>query len=62
LSVEVLAILVAILAVIVTSLIEVTMLNRIYSRMSADDVALFLQGRRIQEVLERMQQDRERAQ
>jgi hypothetical protein len=62
LSVELLAILIAILAVIVTSLIEVTMLYRMYSKMSADDAALFLQGRRIQEVLERMQQDRGRAQ
>jgi hypothetical protein len=62
LSVELLAILVAILAVIVTSLIEVTMLYRMYTKMSVDDAALFLQGRRIQEVLERIQQDQGRGQ
>jgi hypothetical protein len=62
LSVDLLAVLVAILAVIATSLIEVTMLYRMYTNMSADDVALFLQGWRIQEVLERIQENQERAQ
>jgi hypothetical protein len=57
LSTELLAILIAILAVVVTSLVEVTMLYRMYTKMSADDAALYLQGRRIQEVVERMRQD-----
>jgi len=61
LSTELLAILIAIVAVVVTSLIEVTMLYRMYTKMSADDAAIYLQGRRVQEVLERMRQDEGRA-
>jgi len=61
LSPELLAILIAIVAVVVTSLIEVTMLYRMYTKMSADDAAIYLQGRRVQEVLERMRQDEGRA-
>ncbi len=60
-SPELLAILIAIVAVVVTSLIEVTMLYRMYTKMSADDAAIYLQGRRVQEVLERMRQDEGRA-
>ena len=60
-STELLAILIAIVAVVVTSLIEVTMLYRMYTKMSADDAAIYLQGRRVQEVLERMRQDEGRA-
>ncbi len=60
-STELLAMLIAIVAVVVTSLIEVTMLYRMYTKMSADDAAIYLQGRRVQEVLERMRQDEGRA-
>ena len=46
-STELLAVPIAILAVVVTSLVEVTM----YTKMSAADAALYLQGRRIREVV-----------
>ena len=61
-SPELLAILIAILAVVIISLIEVTLLYRVHTKMSADDAALYLQGRRIQEVLELMRQDQEHLQ
>jgi hypothetical protein len=48
------------IAILVTSLIEVTFLGsilyRMYTKMNADDAALYLQGRRIEEILKEMRQ------
>jgi hypothetical protein len=51
------------IAILVTSLIEVTevglvgwLLYRTYTKMGADDAALYLQGRKIEEILKEMQQ------
>jgi len=53
------------IAILVTSLIEVTYLSsilyRMYTKMSADDAALYLQGRRIEEVLKEMRGELTRA-
>jgi hypothetical protein len=49
------------IAILVTSLIEVTFLGsilyRMYTKMNADDAALYLQGRRIEEILKEMRQE-----
>jgi hypothetical protein len=49
------------IAILVTSLIEVTFLGsilyRMYANMNADDAALYLQGRRIEEILKEMRQN-----
>jgi hypothetical protein len=49
------------IAILVTSFIEVTFLGsilyRMYTKMSADDAALYLHGRRIEEVLKEMKRD-----
>jgi hypothetical protein len=51
--------------IFVTSLIEVAFLGSILYRMStkmdADDAALYLQGRRIEEILNEMRQENTRA-
>ena len=51
-------------AILVTSFIEVTevgavgwMLYRMHTKMGADDAALYLQGRRIEEILKEMRQE-----
>jgi hypothetical protein len=48
------------IAILVTSLIEVTFLGsilyRMYAKMNTDDAALFLQGRRIEEILKEMRE------
>ena len=53
------------IAILVTSLIEVSFLGsilyRMYTKMSADDTALYLQGRRIEEILKQMRQENTRA-
>ena len=53
------------IAVLATSLIEVTFLGsilyRMYTKMNADDAALYLQGRRIEEILKEMRQENTRA-
>jgi hypothetical protein len=53
--------LVAIVAILVTSLLEVSgllvmggMLYRMWSKMDAGDAALYLQGRRVEDVLREM--------
>jgi hypothetical protein len=47
-----------VIAILVTSLIEITYLSailyRMYTKMNADDAALYLQGRKIEEVLKEM--------
>ena len=52
---------IAILAILVTSLIEVTFLGSILYRMrdkiDADDAALYLQGQRIRETLKEMREE-----
>jgi hypothetical protein len=57
-SIELIAIAVLI---VVTSLIEVVylgaILREIHSRMSADDAALYLQGRKVEELLRAMHVD-----
>ena len=57
-SIELIAVLVAIAAVLITALIEVLYLGGILremrTKMGADDAALYLQGRRIEEVLRLM--------
>ncbi len=49
------------IAILATSFIEViflgSILYRMYTEMSADDAAPFLQGRRIEEVLKEMRRD-----
>ena len=49
------------IAILLTSLIEVTFLGsilyRMYTKMNADDAALYLQGRRIEEILKEMKQE-----
>jgi hypothetical protein len=56
------------IAILITSFIEVTFLGsilyflgsilyRMYYKMSADDAALYLQGRRIEEILKEMRRD-----
>ena len=49
------------IAILVTSLIEVTFLGsilyRMYTKMNADDAALYLRGRRIEEILKEMRQE-----
>jgi len=62
LSIDLIAILVAIVAVLVTSLIEVAILYRMRDKMDPDDAALYLQSRKIQEVLKEMRQELTRAQ
>ncbi len=53
------------IAILVTSLIEVTFLGsilyRMYTKMNADDAAIYLQGRRIEEILNEMRQENTRA-
>jgi hypothetical protein len=53
------------IAILVTSLIEVAFLGsilyRMYTKMNADDAALYLQGRRIEEILKEMRQENTRA-
>ncbi len=53
--------LIAILAILVTSLIEVTFLGsilyRMRDKMDADDAALYLQGRRVEETLKAMREE-----
>jgi hypothetical protein len=53
------------IAILVTSLIEVTFLGsilyRMYTKMNADDAALYLQGRMIEEILKEMRQENTRA-
>ncbi len=53
------------IAILVTSLIEVTFLGsilyRMYTKMNADDAALYLQGRRIEEIIKEMRQEKTRA-
>ncbi len=48
------------IAILVTSLIEVTflgwMIYRMYTKMGAEDAALYLQGRKIEEVLRDMRE------
>jgi len=49
------------IAILVTSLIEVTFLGsilyRMYAKMNADDAAVFLQGRPIEEILKEMREE-----
>ena len=49
------------IAVLATSLIEVTflgaMLYRMYTTMGADDAALYLQGRKVEEILRQMREN-----
>ena len=53
------------IAILVTSLIEVAFLGsilyRMYTKTNADDAALYLQGRRIEEILTEMRQENTRA-
>ncbi len=55
----------ALIAILVTSLIEVAFLGsilyRMYTGMSAGDAALYLQGRTIEEILKQMRQENTRA-
>ena len=51
------------IAILVTSFIEVTevgvvgwLLYRTYTKISADDAALYLQGRRLEEILKEMRE------
>jgi hypothetical protein len=49
------------IAIPVTSLIEVTLLDtnlyRMYAKMNADDAAFYLQGRRIEDLLKQMREE-----
>jgi hypothetical protein len=53
------------IAILVTSLIEVafqgSILYRMCTKMNADDAALYLQGGRIEEILKEMRQESTRA-
>lgn len=53
-SIELLAILIAIVAVLATGIFEFLVLREIRSKMGADDAALYLQGKRIEEILRQM--------
>jgi hypothetical protein len=53
-SIELIAVLVAIFAVLATTFFEVLILREMRSKMGADDAALYLQGRRIEEMLRLM--------
>ena len=50
-SPDLIAILVAILAVLATSAIEIGYLIRMTRKMNADDAALYLQGKKVEEIL-----------
>jgi Tfp pilus assembly protein PilE len=53
-SIELIAVLVAIVAVLATATFEFLVLWEIRSKMGADDAALYLQGKRIEEILRQM--------
>jgi hypothetical protein len=53
-SIELIALLVAIFAVLVTASIQVLILREMRTKMGADDAALYLEGKRIEEVLRAM--------
>ncbi len=56
-SIDLIAVLVAIVAIIATCIFEVRVLHQISTKMDTDDAALYLQGRKIQEILREMRQD-----
>lgn len=53
-SIELIAVLVAIFAVLATTFVEILILREMRSKMGADDAALYLQGKRIEDVLRQM--------
>jgi len=55
-STEMIAILVAIAAVVVTSAVEVGYLIHMTRKMNADDAAICLQGRKVEEILRQMRE------